>query len=139
MQAIEVFADEREQAPIMLLAAGRIPVRLNLRRLGLHQVADLQPRLGLRRSVPEQEGVARQLDFVRDFQRPARLRCGFEVDDNWPGVARQHQVSPALMARKVSISPLASMLDSSASGLENIFWASCSMPRLPSLRICLAS
>ena len=69
VHGIEVLADDCEQPGEVNLRASRVRVELDLWRLGFHQAPDLQAGLLPLLDVPEQVGIAAQLDLMGDFQR----------------------------------------------------------------------
>src|SRR6185312_10124724 len=92
MQIVEICPDDGEQPPKMSLAARRIAMKLNLRRLRFHQTANFQARFIDRRKRAKEIGVAAELDLVTDLQRRAAFRRRLEVDNHGSGSFRQDQV-----------------------------------------------
>ena len=71
IQVFQVRPDHREQPPEVLLGPRWIAVELDLGRLVLDELPDLQPSLGLSSHLPEHPRVAGQLDLVHHFMRHA--------------------------------------------------------------------
>src|SRR5579872_3610267 len=85
MQVVEVGADHSEQTAQVCVSPRRPAMKRNLRRLGLHQTADLQGRFPGPRCLPKQMGIAAKLDLVNQFGKLLRTGRRFEIDDHRSG------------------------------------------------------